>query len=44
MWLTPPPLCPSPPLRPAYVVYLVMMGVFVFGFYVLYLHSKKVCR
>ncbi|GLI71133.1 hypothetical protein VaNZ11_016220, partial [Volvox africanus] len=29
---------------PAYVVYLVMMAVFVFGFYVLYLHSKKVCR
>eukprot|EP00198_Chlamydomonas_reinhardtii_P012907 XP_001702244.1 predicted protein [Chlamydomonas reinhardtii] len=30
--------------KPAYIVYLVMMGVVVFGTYVLYLHSKKVCR
>ncbi|KXZ48891.1 hypothetical protein GPECTOR_24g180 [Gonium pectorale] len=26
-----------------YVVYLVMMGVFMFGFYIVYLHAKKVC-
>ncbi|KAG2424486.1 hypothetical protein HXX76_014538 [Chlamydomonas incerta] len=30
--------------QPAYIVYLVMMGVVVFGTYVLYLHSKNVCR
>lgn len=44
----PPSDAPNEPLpsthRPAYIVYLVMMGVVVFGTYVLYLHSKKVCR
>ncbi|GFR49777.1 hypothetical protein Agub_g11717 [Astrephomene gubernaculifera] len=30
--------------QPAYVIYLVMMGVFVFGFYIVYLHCKKVSR
>jgi hypothetical protein len=28
--------------RPAYIVYLVMMFVFVFGSYILYLHGKSV--
>ena len=30
--------------RPAYIVYLVALGVVVFGCYVLYLQCKKVCR
>jgi len=30
--------------KPAYVVYLTMLGVFVFGSYIVYLHGKAVVR
>ncbi|KAJ9529764.1 hypothetical protein QJQ45_014535 [Haematococcus lacustris] len=36
------PEAEKPPVTPAYIVYLVMMFVFVFGSYILYLHGKNV--